>query len=215
MARSSKGEKGTAVPTVFVVDDDLHLRKALSLLLDSVDINVETFESAQAFLKAFDPDRVGCLVLDIRMPGMSGLELQEILVSRGIQIPTLVLTAHAEIPMAVEAVRAGAMEFIEKPYSPQILLDCINRALEQATHDRQESAKMRVLRGLFQSLTPREQAVLQRFADGMNSKQIGVDLNISATTVDFHRRNLMEKLKAENAIELGRLYEAHQREDMS
>ncbi len=118
-------------PTVYVADDDPQVREAISLLLESVDLTVETFESARAFLQSFGPARPGCLVLDVRMPGMSSSELQRILVSRGIHIPTLLLTAHAEVPTAVEALKAGALDFIEKPYSPQGLLDRIQRLNSQ------------------------------------------------------------------------------------
>lgn len=199
----------TDSPTVFVVDDDPQLREAIALLLESVDIKSETFASAPDFLESFDPASPGCLVLDVRMPEMSGLELQRQLVSHGIRIPILLLTAHAEVPMAVEAMKAGALDFIEKPYAPQILLDHIQHAIAQDTRDRHQEAEREALRCQFGKLTDREREVLDQLVLGNSSKEIAFQLAISATTVDFHRRNLFEKLGVETKVELGRLYEMH------
>ena len=143
-------------PTVFVVDDDSQVREALSLLLDSIDLNVETFPSAQAFLRPFDPARPGCLVLDVRMKGMSGLELQRDLASRDIQIPILVLTAHAEVPMAVDALKAGALDFIEKPYSLEGLLDRIQYALAEDSRLREERLKLAGIKVRLERLSGRD-----------------------------------------------------------
>ena len=194
-------------PTVFVVDDDPQVREALSLLLDSMDLNVETYPSAQAFLQSFDPARPGCLVLDVRMPGMSGLELQRDLSSRGVHIPVLLLTAYAEVPMAVDALKAGALDFIEKPYSPQRLLDRIQNALAEDSHLREEHLKLAGIKIKLGRLSEREQQVMQFLVDGRNTQFISGRLGISDKTVDFHRRNLLEKMQVGSVVELGRLAE--------
>ena len=194
-------------PTVFVIDDDPHVREALSLLLDSMDMNVETFPSAQAFLQSFDPARPGCLVLDIRMPGMSGLELQQDLVSRGIHIPILLLTAYAEVPIAVDALKAGALDFIEKPYSPQRLLDRIQHALAEDVRLREEYLKLADIKVRLERLSEREQQVMQHLVDGGSTRFTSGALGISEKTVDFHRRNLLEKIQVDTVVELGRLVE--------
>lgn len=197
----------TDSPTVFVVDDDPQVREAISLLLESVSLNVETFDSARAFLQAFDPKCRGCLVLDVRMPGMSGLELQRKLVSQGIRIPTLVLTAYGEVPMAVEALKAGAVDFIEKPYSPQVLLDEIQQLL---AHESRTLGKYRKLTGIkerLDNLSRREQEVMQLLVEGASARTIARELEISHKTVDFHRRNLLQKMGVNTVVELGRLTE--------
>ena len=198
-------------PTVFVVDDDPQVRESLSLLMESVDLDVQTFPSAEAFLDAYRPRQCGCLVLDVRMPGMSGLELQKRLADLHVTIPILILTAYPETVSAVQAMKAGALDFIEKPYSPQVLLDHVHFALEQEVRDRNEQARVEERRARFDSLTRRERQVLERLSQGKNSKEIAGELAISSTTVDFHRRNLLEKMQVENFIELGRLIEAHRR----
>ena len=198
-------------PTVFVVDDDPQVRESLSLLMESVDLNVQTFPSAEAFLDVYDRHQCGCLVLDVRMPGMSGLELQKRLTELNVSIPILILTAYPETASAVQAMKAGALDFIEKPYRPQVLLDHVHIALEQEVRNRNEQARVEERRARFDSLTRRERQVLERLSQGMNSKQIASELAISSTTVDFHRRNLLEKMQVENFIELGRLIEAHRR----
>ena len=194
-------------PTVFVVDDDPQVREALSLLLDSMDMNVETFPSAQAFLQSFDPARPGCLVLDIRMPGMSGLELQQELIARSIHIPILLLTAHAEVPIAVDALKAGALDFIEKPYSPQRLLDRIQDALAQDARLQEEHLKLADIKVRLERLSEREQQVMQFLVDGRSTLFTSGRLEISEKTVDFHRRNLLEKMQVDTVVELARLVE--------
>ena len=194
-------------PTVFVVDDDPQLREALHVLLESVDLNVETFASAHEFQDAFDPDRVGCLVLDVRMPGISGLELQRKLVSQRIRIPTLILTAHADVPMAVEAMKAGALDFIEKPYNPQVLLDRIQHLLGEQSRIWQEDRELIGVEARLKQLSRREQEVLQLLVTGNNTKSVARKLDISKKTVDFHRRNLLKKMQVETVVELARLIE--------
>ncbi len=159
-------------PTVYVVDDDPQVREAISLLLESVDLTVETFESAETFLQSFGPARPGCLVLDVRMPGMSGLELQQKLVSEGIHIPTLLLTAHAEVSMAVEVLKAGTLNFIEKPYSPQDLLDRIQKALAEDSRVRKEYLELAAIEARIAKLSEREQEVLQLLVTGRNTKSM-------------------------------------------
>ena len=192
---------------VFVVDDDPQVREAIELLLDSVDLKVETFESAQAFLQSFDPAQSGCLVLDVRMPGMSGLEMQRKLISEGIHIPTLLLTAHAEVPMAVEALKAGALDFIEKPYSPQALLDQIQKALAEELRRRKKRLRLAEIEALLTRLSQREHEIMQLVVKGRNSKSIAKGLGISEKTVDFHRRNLLGKMEVGTMVELGRMIE--------
>ena len=194
-------------PTVYVVDDDPQVREAISLLLESVDLTVETFESAETFLQSFGPARPGCLVLDVRMPGMSGLELQQKLVSEGIHIPTLLLTAHAEVSMAVEVLKAGTLNFIEKPYSPQDLLDRIQKALAEDSRVRKEYLELAAIEARIAKLSEREQEVLQLLVTGRNTKSIAGKLDISEKTVDFHRRNVLEKMKVDTLVELGRRIE--------
>lgn len=208
--REAPADRGPASgATVFVVDDDPQVREALLLLMESVDLPVEVFESAEEFLSSYSPDRPGCLILDVRMPGMSGLRLQRRLSELGMRIPTLILTAYAEVPVAVEAFRAGALDFLEKPYSPQELIDRVHEALRADAQVRRRQARQEELRELFESLTARECEVLEGIATGKNSKQIADGLGITRVTVDFHRRNLQEKMGVRNSVELGRFIEAH------
>ena len=194
-------------PTVFVVDDDPQVREAIELLLDSVGQRVETCHSAQAFLRSFDSARPGCLVLDVRMPGMSGLELHRHLISKGIHIPTLLLTAHAEVAMAVEALKAGVLDFIEKPYSPQGLLDRIQNALGEDLRIREERLKLAMIKARVERLSRREKEVMQCLVDGRNARITSERLGISEKTVDFHRRNLLQKMQVDTVVELGRMIE--------
>jgi FixJ family two-component response regulator len=194
-------------PTVVVVDDDPQLREALEGLLKSVDLNVESFESPEAFLEACDPSNVGCLVLDVRMPGMSGLELQRKLDSQGIRIPTLMLTAHADVPMAVESLKAGALDFIEKPYNPQSLLDRIQKILAEQSRQLEATRGLAVVQARLQQLSSREQEVLRLLVTGESTKSIARKLDVSDKTVDFHRRNLLKKMNVATVVELARLVE--------
>ena len=197
----------TEPQVVFVVDDDPQVREAIELLLDSVDLKAETFESAQAFLQSFDPTRSGCLVLDVRMPGMSGLEMQRKLIADGIDIPILLLTAHAEVPIAVETLKAGALDFIEKPYSPQALLDQIQKALAEDSRRRTKRLRLADVETRLTRLSEREQDILRMLVKGGSAKSIAEDLGISEKTVDFHRRNLLEKMQVGTVVELGRMVE--------
>jgi FixJ family two-component response regulator len=190
---------------VFVVDDDAAVRDSLHLLTRSVGLDAETFETAQAFLDAYTSPRWGCLVLDVRMPGISGLELQEQLVARGMTLPIVFLTAHGDIPMAVQALKAGAVDFIQKPFRDQELLDKIHEAI--AVHGRLLSKlqSRHVILERLGTLTPREREVMELVVAGKANKVIALDLGISRRTVEIHRARVMEKMQAESLSELVQL----------
>ncbi|MCU0974879.1 MAG: response regulator FixJ [Steroidobacteraceae bacterium] len=200
-------------PTVFVVDDDEAVRTSLRLLLKSVGLLVETFASAQEFLDQFDPDRAGCLVLDIRMPGMSGLELQMQLNDRHSIMPIVFITGHGDVPMAVEAMQAGAVDFIQKPFRDQDLIDRINRALEKDKAMRGELRERDEIRRRMSQLTPREREVLELVTQGKANKVIAGDLNVSQRTVEIHRARVMEKMGAASLAHLVRMVIEAQREN--
>lgn len=192
-------------PTVFVVDDDAAVRDSLKLLLKSVGQAVETFASAQEFLDAYKDDRPGCLVLDIRMPGMSGLELQEKLNERRSILPVIFITGHGDVPMAVEAMQAGAVDFIQKPFRDQDLLDRINQAVERDTANRADLAERNAIRRRLGTLTPREREVMDLVVRGKANKVIAGDLNLSQRTVEIHRARVMEKMQASSLAHLVRM----------
>ena len=192
-------------PTVFVVDDDDGVRKGLSLLLRSVGLNVEVFAGAQEFLEDCNTDRPGCLVLDVRMPGMSGLELQERLKEEHIDIPVIILTGHGDVPMAVRAVQAGAVDFIEKPFREQVLIDRIQQALAMDAQRREERTQRTALENRLTRLTPREKEVLRLVVVGKHNKAIATELGVTVKTVEFHRSKIMEKTQADSVAELVRL----------
>jgi len=181
--------------TVFVVDDDEAVRTSLRLLLKSVGLPVETFASAQEFLDQFDPSRAGCLVLDIRMPGMSGLELQQHLNDRHSIMPIVFITGHGDVPMAVEAMQAGAVDFIQKPFRDQDLIDRINRALDKDREMRSELRERDEIRRRMSQLTPREREVLELLAQGMTNKGIAETLVITTNTVKRHLKAVFSKLE--------------------
>jgi RNA polymerase sigma factor (sigma-70 family) len=192
-------------PTVFIVDDNPAIRKSLRWLIESVGMQVQTHESAQDFLDRYDPSRPGCVVLDVRMPGLSGLELQETLRERDIDIPIIIVTGYADVPMAVRAMRAGAVDFIEKPVSDQLLLDDIQRAIAQDAQNRQYSAEHRILNERISRLTPREHQVMQKVVDGLSSREIATEFSVSIKTVESHRAKIMKKMGATNAPHLIRM----------
>jgi two-component system, LuxR family, response regulator FixJ len=191
--------------TVFVVDDDDAVRTSLRLLLKSVGLPVETFPSAQEFLDAFDAERAGCLVLDIRMPGMSGLELQQRLNEIHAIIPIVFITGHGDVPMAVEAMQHGAVDFIQKPFRDQDLIDRINQALEKDRDNRAGLKERDAIRRRMQQLTPREREVLDLVTQGKANKVIAGDLNVSQRTVEIHRARVMEKMGASSLAHLVRM----------
>ena len=192
-------------PTVFVIDDDEAVRTSLRLLLKSVGLPVETFASAQEFLDQYDEDRAGCLVLDIRMPGISGLELQQHLNERNSIMPIVFITGHGDVPMAVEAMQAGAVDFIQKPFRDQDLIDRINRALDKDRDMRSELRERDEIRRRMAHLTPREREVLDLVTQGKANKVIAGDLNVSQRTVEIHRARVMEKMGAGSLAHLVRM----------
>lgn len=192
-------------PTIFVVDDDAAVRDALKLLLRSVGHAVETFGSGQEFLDAYAEDRPGCLVLDIRMPGMSGLELQERLNEKHCILPVIFITGHGDVPMAVEAMQAGAVDFIQKPFRDQDLIDRINQALDKDNSNRAALGERNDIRRRLETLTPREREVLDLVVHGRANKVIAADLKLSQRTVEIHRARVMEKMQASSLAHLVRM----------
>jgi FixJ family two-component response regulator len=190
---------------VFIVDDDEAVRSSLTLLLKAFGWPAQTYASAQEFLAAFDPHRAGCLVLDIRMPGMSGLELQDELNSRGAMLPIIFITGHGDVPMAVEAMQRGAMDFLQKPFRDQDLLDRINKALEQDRAGRELLGNRERIRERMAQLTPREQQVMALVTQGKANKVIAADLELSQRTVEIHRAHVMEKMGANSLAHLVRM----------
>jgi FixJ family two-component response regulator len=190
---------------VFVVDDDQPVRDALKLLLRSVGHPVEAYASAQEFLDAYTDDRAGCLVLDVRMPGMSGLDLQEKLNERRAILPIIFVTGHGDVPMAVETLQAGAMDFLQKPFRDQELLERIGKALERDARNRRELLELKQIAQRFSELTPRERAVMELVVQGKANKVIAGDLDISQRTVEIHRSRVMEKTQAASLAHLVRM----------
>jgi two-component system response regulator FixJ len=200
-----RGNSNSTRPTIFVVDDDSAVRDALKLLLRSVGQAVETFGSAQEFLDAYSEDRPGCLVLDIRMPGMSGLELQQRLNEKHSILPIIFITGHGDVPMAVEAMQAGAVDFIQKPFRDQDLIDRINQALEKDGSNRAALGERNDIRRRLETLTPREREVLDLVVHGKANKVIAGDLKLSQRTVEIHRARVMEKMQASSLAHLVRM----------
>jgi FixJ family two-component response regulator len=190
---------------VFVVDDDAPMRESLRNLIRSVGLRVELFASAQEFLRSKRPDLPSCLVLDVRLPGLSGLDLQKRTTDAGMEIPIIFITGHGDVPMSVHAIKAGAVEFLTKPFRDQDLLDAIQQALERDRKARDQRAAVEELRRRFASLTPREREVMKRVVAGLLNKQIGAELGTSETTVKIHRHQVMEKMGAGSLPELVRM----------
>jgi RNA polymerase sigma factor (sigma-70 family) len=192
-------------PTVFIVDDDQAMRNSLKWLIESVAMQVETFDSADAFIESFYPGRSGCLLLDVRMPGMSGLELQEYLMLNRIAIPIIIITGHADVPMAVRAMKAGAIDFIEKPFNDELLLESIRHALQLNERQRDMQAQRAEIATRLARLTPREHEVMVMVTNGRANKEIASSLGVSAKTVEAHRARVMEKMEAGSLAELVRM----------
>lgn len=194
-----------AESTVFVVDDDHAVRKSLDMLIRSVGLPVQTYSSAQAFLAQYTSEQPGCLVLDVRMPGMSGLELQRHLKEHNVPMPIIIITGHGDVPIAIRALKDGAVEFLEKPFSKQLLLEHIRAALERDAERRREAERQFEIQTRLAALSGREREVMELVVAGKASKQIAVELGISKKTVDVHRTRVMRKLRVESLPELAEL----------
>jgi FixJ family two-component response regulator len=196
------------VPTVFVVDDDADVRQSLRALVQSVGLRVEVYPNAMVFLENLAPERPGCLVLDVRLPGMSGLELQKELAARRVDIPIIMTTGYADVSVAVEAMKAGAFDFIEKPFSLQRVLDSIQRAIAQHVSLRRDREEREEIRGRIAQLSRRERQVADMVADGMTSSAIALRLGLQRKTVEVYRSHVNKKLRARNVADLVRLVHA-------
>jgi FixJ family two-component response regulator len=192
-------------PQVFVVDDDEAVRSSLRMLIRSVGLQAQAFATAQEFLRLYDPRQPGCLLLDVRMPGMSGLELQQELNRRGATIPVIFITGHGDVPMAVEAMQHGAFDFLQKPFRDQDLLDRVQRAMVQDAESRAGLAMRTEIKARMASLTPRESEVLRLVTSGKANKVVGAELGVSQRTVEIHRAHVMEKMQARSLAELVRM----------
>jgi FixJ family two-component response regulator len=192
---------------VFVVDDDVSVREALASLIRSADFSVQSFASAQEFLAFPRPDVPGCLVLDVKLSGVTGLDLQEELAKSDVQIPIIFLTGHGDIPMSVRAIKAGALEFLTKPFDDQDLLQAIYQAVKRDRVTRRERAKIAELYDRYHSLTPREQEVMKWVVSGLLNKQIAAELGVSEIMIKVHRAQVMQKMQAESLADLVRMSE--------
>jgi FixJ family two-component response regulator len=194
-------------PIVFIVDDDDSVRRALARLIKSVDLNVETFASAHDFLKRQPHNGPACLLLDIRMPGLSGLDLQDELVAAGRTLPIIFISGHGSIPISVRAMKAGAVDFIEKPFEDQTLLDAINQSLKKDRQAKLEQAELKEIQRRVDCLTPRERQVFALVVSGKLNKQIAFKLGTSERTIKAHRARVMKKMRASSLADLIRLAE--------
>jgi FixJ family two-component response regulator len=191
--------------TVFVVDDDPEIRRSLTRLLEEVDLAVQTYSSAREFLEAYDPGCQGCLVLDVRMPGTDGIALQKTLKEKGISLPVIIITGHGDVPMAVEAMQRGALDFIEKPFRAQPLLERINQALTQGAENHRRQAEKDAVAARVALLTARQRQVMALMAAGETTKTIAASLELSVKTVDYHRAKVMETMQARSMVDLARM----------
>jgi len=195
------------LPVIAIVDDDPSVREGLSSLIRSAGLKVETFTSAQEFLARPDTDAASCLVLDLQLPGLSGLDLQKRMAEVGLEIPIVFLTGHGNIPASVQAMKAGAVEFLTKPFDDEELLRAIQEAIDRDRHTRKQHADLRELRERYESLTAREQEVMQQVVSGRLNKQIAAELNITEFTVKIHRGRVMRKMHADSLADLVRMAE--------
>ncbi len=193
------------LPTVFVVDDDVGLRESLRALAQSVGLTVEVYPNATVFLENLTPEPLGCLVLDVRLPGTSGLELQKALVARGVDIPIIMITGYPDVPVAVEAMKNGAFDFIEKPFSMQRILDSIQRAIAHQLDLRRDHEQREVVQRRLAQLSRREREIADLVADGMTSSAIALKLGLQKKTIDVYRSHINKKMRARNAADLVRM----------
>ena len=189
-------------PNVFVVDDDQAMRNSLKWLIESVGMKVETYSTADEFIRNYYPGRAGCLLLDVRMPGMSGLELQEHFLKHQINIPIIIITGHGDVPMAVRAMKSGAVDFIEKPFNDEMLLESIRNALNKDIEQRAAQAERAEIATRLANLTPREHEVMEMVTAGKSNKDIAQSLGVSVQTVEAHRSRVMEKMQADSLADL-------------
>jgi FixJ family two-component response regulator len=196
-----------AEATVFVIDDDARMRASMERLLKSVGLHAESFATPQDFLRRKPPDGPSCLVLDVRLPGMSGLDVQSKLIDSGIHIPVIFISGHGDIPMTVKAMKSGAVEFLTKPFRDQDLLDAIQQALERENESRQQQHEIQKLKDNYETLTAREREVMGLVVSGMLTKQIASRLGTSEITAQVHRGHVMRKMHANSPAELGRIAE--------
>jgi len=206
--RPSQQSSERGRPTVVVIDDDASMRRVLAKLLNSVGLQVEAFDSAAAFLESSYQDAAGCLILDVRLPGLSGLDLQAELAREDIRIPVIFITGHADVPMSVKAMKAGASDFLTKPFRDQDLLDAVTAALERDRKRRVEEKQSASLLSRFQELKSREQEVMRHVTSGLMNKQIAHEMQLSEITVKIHRGNVMRKMGARSLAELVRMSDA-------
>ncbi len=199
---------GRDEPLIYVVDDDAAVRDSLTLLLRAVGLTGQAFSSAAEFLQNYDPEQHGCLVADIRMPGMSGLDLQDELNRLGAHIPLIFITGHGDVPMAVDAMKSGALDFIEKPFRDQDLLDRVNQAVSWDKERRTRNLETLAIRERLAALTPRETEVMERVVQGQANKVIAMDLGVSQRTVEIHRARVMEKMEVRSVAKLVHAVEA-------
>lgn len=202
------GKEPTSEPTVFVIDDDISMRRALVNLFQSVGLSVEAFGSAPEMLKTTLPAVASCLVLDIRLPGLSGLDLQSELARANVHIPVIFITGHGDIPMTVRAMKGGAVDFLTKPFRDQDLLDAVMSAIERDRKRRESEKAVAGLQGLFESLSSREREVLALVAAGLMNKQIAAELGLAEITVKIYRGHIMKKMRAKSLADLIRMTEA-------
>jgi FixJ family two-component response regulator len=195
------------LPIVFVVDDESAVGVSIKRLLHSVGLEARHFTSASEFLRAKRPDAPGCIVLDVRLPDLSGLDLQQELAKANVDLPVIFVTGHADIPMTVRAMKAGAVEFLTKPFREQELLEAVQRAISRHRQTRDQRASMRVLQGRYELLTPREREVYPLVASGLLNKQVAAELNASEKTIKVHRGQLMQKMEAHSLSDLIRMAE--------
>jgi RNA polymerase sigma factor (sigma-70 family) len=190
---------------VFVVDDDHAIRSSLKWLIESVGLAVETYATADEFMSSYYPGRAGCLLLDVRMPGMSGLELQEHFAKNEVNIPIIIITGHGDVPMAVRAMKSGAIDFIEKPFNDELLLESIRNALALDLKQREVQSQRAQIATRLDHLTPREHEVMAMVTEGRSNKEIAINMGVSSKTVEAHRARVMEKMQAGSLAELVRM----------